>query len=631
MCISSYLTNLNSKYSKVTDLIAELVYINDFCPVNFSIADGGNDLFDGGNMMAFKHYGDTIYNNEILPYTHTQSSNGGEDSIDYTDPPMDGTVQSALAYYGGNNSEYFTNMYPGLFVFVATGVEADFFTVYGDMGSDGAEIVTTDDDNVQPNEGYNVSSGTVINHNGQTYTMYTRFSQDGDHSDPTLNHIMIIPGDGGWDHEYRASSNEDYYDEILLDSSAQEIYFLMFATTEDRVSNAEEIAKKFLEVIKNDFVVPHPSPAYTFEVQTYTMQELIGLGYYGDFLTDIIRQREEAVVHIINTPLKHGDQFTRYGAEALRFKKLFVDVENPILKIIGTAPVVENNDSYSVLEGSTKCFSAFAEAVTPGDSRITYSLGTEHDESYFSINSTTGRITANDPLSIDNYVLEIIAENAYGVGSKLVDLVVTNGSMLWVNEINSVEQIKQDGNLPQTFIYNTDVAVTKGIINSFVGNTDDILAGDVLVLDNGSKILCGHVRSLGTNKIRTNLGLDYANNEFDAGSDYITIRRIPVENCFNATYTDSGPPSSGYFYYEDNHVYIGGNVEINAILSELDSGDQVRLFYNNQDIDQINGLNNLFTIDAISYDESGLWTITSSDPSFPLQVGDIATMFKKNW
>ena len=431
------------KIKKITNPY-ELVYINDFCPVNFSIADGGNDLFDGGNMMAFKHYGDTIYNNEILPYTHTQSSNGGEDSIDYTDPPMDGTVQSALAYYGGNNSEYFTNMYPGLFVFVATGVEADFFTVYGDMGSDGAEIVTTDDDNVQPNEGYNVSSGTVINHNGQTYTMYTRFSQDGDHSDPTLNHIMIIPGDGGWDHEYRASSNEDYYDEILLDSSAQEIYFLMFATTEDRVSNAEEIAKKFLEVIKNDFVVPHPSPAYTFEVQTYTMQELIGLGYYGDFLTDIIRQREEAVVHIINTPLKHGDQFTRYGAEALRFKKLFVDVENPILKIIGTAPVVENNDSYSVLEGSTKCFSAFAEAVTPGDSRITYSLGTEHDESYFSINSTTGRITANDPLSIDNYVLEIIAENAYGVGSKLVDLVVTNGSMLWVNEINSVEQIKQD-------------------------------------------------------------------------------------------------------------------------------------------------------------------------------------------
>lgn len=78
----------------------------------------------------------------------------------------------------------------------------------------------------------------------------------------------------------------------------------------------------------------NPLPAYTFEVQAYTMENLIGLGYYGDFLEDIIRQREEATIWIISTPLKHGDQFTRYGAEALRIKSLFVDVDNPILKIV---------------------------------------------------------------------------------------------------------------------------------------------------------------------------------------------------------------------------------------------------------------------------------------------------------
>ena len=118
---------------------------------------------------------------------------------------------------------------------------------------------------------------------------------------------------------------------------------------------------------------------------------------------------------------------------------------------------------------------------------------------------------------------------------------------------------------------------------------------------------------------------------FTADSDYITIRRIPVEDCFNATYTNSGPPASGYFYYESTSVYIGGSVAINAILQEIDPGDQIRLFYNNPEADQISGLNNLFTVDSISYDESNVWTITSSDPSFPLQNGDIATMFKKNW
>lgn len=628
MSISNYLSNLNAYYSKITALIENIVYINDFGNENTNIADGGNDLFDTANKLIFAPY-DTEA--DLIPYTHTQTDAGGEDGINYTDPPMDGVVADGADYGGGNDSQYFTNMYPGLFVFVGTNLEASAFTVYGNMGSDGEEIVTTDDGNQSVFEGnIYTSEGSEVKYLGQTYTVFTRFSQDED-EDPTLNHIIIVKGSGGT-HEYTGSEEEDYYDEVNLeDNNNSEVYFLMFATddTVGPVTNATAIARKFLQLMISGNVSVNPSPAYTFEVQTYTMPELIGLGYYGDFLTDIIRQREESVVHIINRPLKHGDQFTLYGAEAVRFKKIYADVDNPILKILGNAPEILNNDSYGVLEGSTKMFTA--SASTSGDSVVTYSLGTENDEADFSINSTTGKITSDDPISIGLYTIEVIATNKYGSTSKEISLYATNGTLLFVNEISDFEQIRTNGNIPQSFIYNTNLASIKGLINSFVGDANDTLAGDVLVLDNGTKILCSHVKSLGNNKINTHLGLDYAYDEFTADSDYITIRRIPVEDCFNATYTNSGPPASGYFYYESTSVYIGGSVAINAILQEIDPGDQIRLFYNNPEADQIGGLNNLFTVDSISYDESNLWTITSSDPSFPMQNGDTATMFKKNW
>ena len=67
MSITNYLTNLNRYYSKITDLVSNIEYFNDFDVENTLISDGGGDLFDGGNKLSFSSHEDF---GVLLPYTH---------------------------------------------------------------------------------------------------------------------------------------------------------------------------------------------------------------------------------------------------------------------------------------------------------------------------------------------------------------------------------------------------------------------------------------------------------------------------------------------------------------------------------------------------------------------------------
>ena len=75
-------------------------------------------------------------------------------------------------------------------------------------------------------------------------------------------------------------------------------------------------------------------PAYEFEVVTYTPESLVSLAPYPDSLEHLILNFESQEVIIGNIKYKHGDRFTAYGLQAIRFKELYVDSTNPILKII---------------------------------------------------------------------------------------------------------------------------------------------------------------------------------------------------------------------------------------------------------------------------------------------------------
>lgn len=75
-------------------------------------------------------------------------------------------------------------------------------------------------------------------------------------------------------------------------------------------------------------------PAYTFQVVSYTPQSLLSLRPYPDSLEHIILNLEKTEVYVKDKVYRHGDQFTLYGMEAIRFKELYVDSANPLLKIV---------------------------------------------------------------------------------------------------------------------------------------------------------------------------------------------------------------------------------------------------------------------------------------------------------
>lgn len=99
---------------------------------NYYITDGGSDMYDEGNYLST--------NLGQIPYTHTVQNNDEEESFVEI---ADGEVVDGTNYFG-TDSEYFTNMYSGLFVMAAYGIDIDYFRIYGQLGADGSGAVEVD-------------------------------------------------------------------------------------------------------------------------------------------------------------------------------------------------------------------------------------------------------------------------------------------------------------------------------------------------------------------------------------------------------------------------------------------------------------------------------------------------------
>lgn len=322
MTIQQILENLNENYALVTDLVPDIYYFYDEGETE-EIDDGGNDMYDGANEFY------TNVSNQI-PYTHTQAEDviytgEEEEIIPYTDPPMDGTVADGDDFFG-EGSSYFTNMYPGLFVLVATDCTIDTFGIEGNIGTDGGGSVSYEESN--------------ISFGGDTYTVF--FKSVGETDDPSINHIIIIPGDGeGVIHEVDTESDDDD-DEISIDEgNFDTIYYLLVGSRTNEggeggfighrltVEQAEDIAEAFLDAING---------SYTFEVVTYDLKEVIS-GCLPDTLENILYGLNNATVLIQDGDLvrryaKHGDRFTASGSNARYLKETFADIEKPLLKVI---------------------------------------------------------------------------------------------------------------------------------------------------------------------------------------------------------------------------------------------------------------------------------------------------------
>jgi hypothetical protein len=204
--IEQLLASLAANHSAITSLVPNR---HDFLDgeVGFSISDGGLDMYDNGNSLSTPFDSSVIYTNGVV----TEGS-------------------------FGTDSQYFTEKYPGLFVLVATDTSVTYFQITGGTGHDGAGTVDS------------VVLSTSVS--GQTFTLFVKRTYGT--TNPTINHIVIVRGDGnGATHQTVADTNSDYH---FMNNMAgtRELYYLLVSTTNGQfLADADvlDVANAFLQNI----------------------------------------------------------------------------------------------------------------------------------------------------------------------------------------------------------------------------------------------------------------------------------------------------------------------------------------------------------------------------------------------
>jgi hypothetical protein len=184
------------------------------------ISDGGNNMFDTGNFLNTN-----IIENGFIQYTHTQ-----QESSEFTEI-ADGVVADGTLYFG-ENSEYFTNMYSGLFVMVAKNININSFTISGDLGADGNGIVNQHS----------------ISLNGG-YTGY--FKKTYGTNSSSVNHLIIVPTRTGILSNIVADTNQDFHEISGLENT-NHIYYLLFSTFSPY--DGSEVSENLAQIIGNSFL-----------------------------------------------------------------------------------------------------------------------------------------------------------------------------------------------------------------------------------------------------------------------------------------------------------------------------------------------------------------------------------------
>jgi hypothetical protein len=251
--IDDALTELNSRYFEVTALVPNIyLFWDDYTTDEDDnpmpgINDGGDDMYDGANYMNtnLTNLYDTIKGGEIdnedilaaasIPYTHTQPDNE-DDSNENDNPPMDGEVRSGNSYFGPG-SKYFTNMYPGLFITVADNMSVSEFSITGEVGSDEDTINAGSIEDVVP-----------------SWTLFWKTNY-GDTSDPSINHLILVPGSAaGITHEFEDADGDDNDDHAIIGISDRTrlIYAVVSTQPGEEVLNQSQfiaVAEKILDIV----------------------------------------------------------------------------------------------------------------------------------------------------------------------------------------------------------------------------------------------------------------------------------------------------------------------------------------------------------------------------------------------
>lgn len=263
--ISNVLTKLNADYAAVTALIPNRYDFSEG-EFGFYINDGGNDMYDGGNMLS--------------------TNLSGGNYLQYSNK----AVQSSSML--GPGGKYFTAKYQGLFVLVAD-VAISSFYITGNAGADG---------------GGNVD-GAVLNTwaGGKSYKGFVKRIYNA--WDPSINHLIIVESKGVPTHTFPNNTDDDAHTVNGLDQ-VQRLYYLLYAGENGYyIDNNSTLAimNKFLELVGagTSWATMNPEsgvtdPGNSSQVQvTFNSAGIIG----GVHQVKMVVQSNDPVDEVLKIPL----------------------------------------------------------------------------------------------------------------------------------------------------------------------------------------------------------------------------------------------------------------------------------------------------------------------------------------
>lgn len=167
--------------------------------IGFSIADGGDDMYDEGNLIF------------------TNLSNGA--NLRYSNNFIDSSP-----IFGMLNGNYFTRKSDGLFL-LAADLAVSEFRIAGGLGADGAGVV----------------SATVLQRtkHGRNYSGFVK-RVHGAGSNPSVNHLIIVESNESIGHDHALSTDDDAHRVFGLENTNR-LYYLLFASRNGRLVTDAEI------------------------------------------------------------------------------------------------------------------------------------------------------------------------------------------------------------------------------------------------------------------------------------------------------------------------------------------------------------------------------------------------------
>ena len=174
---------LDQNFETITSNIPDMYFFSD--GVNgYSIIDGGNDMYDGGNQLSTPS-GVILYYSDGLVVSNDNLGQGGS---------------------------YFTRKYNGLFLFVADINNIPFFEITGNNGADNGGTV----------------NGSVLETTINGKTFYGFVKRVFNAGDPSINHLFIVEANEGLSHEFATNTDNDYHRVFGLENSDR-LYYLLYS------------------------------------------------------------------------------------------------------------------------------------------------------------------------------------------------------------------------------------------------------------------------------------------------------------------------------------------------------------------------------------------------------------------